>query len=486
MFFTYLVKELRRRSRQALVVAFGLAVAVGLVVTVTAASAGVKSAQGQVLHSLYGVGTDLTVTEPPNAGTGGPQIFNFKKQVGQGQTTTNQDRIIPALGQAAISTSQLAKIEAIPNVAGVTGSLAAQDLKFSGTLSQSAPPDNGQGSKNVQIAPGPGGGTSSSGGAVQITPTSLLGVDPAKAGIGPLSSVTITSGRAFQAADENAKVAVIDSGYAHQNNLKVGSTVTLNGTAYTVVGIATAPTGADSANIYLPLQQLQTLSSQPNSVTTLYVKATSSSQISAVQAAIEKAMPGATVTSSADLASSVTGSLNSAASLANHLGKWLAIAVLIVAFAMAALFTMSAVARRVREFGTLKALGWTSKRVVRQVMGEALVTGILGGALGVGLGYGGAALVRKFSPTLSATTPSDLHQGGPGGPVTSSGAGRGTVGKLASNAASTVSVHLGTPVVLSTILLAVALAVAGGLIAGTFGGWRAARLRPADALRKIA
>jgi len=38
---------------------------------------------------------------------------------------------------------------------------------------------------------------------------------------------------------------------------------------------------------------------------------------------------------------------------------------------------------------------------------------------------------------------------------------------------------------LTTIALAVALAVAGGLIAGAFGGWRASRLRPADALRRV-
>ena len=37
----------------------------------------------------------------------------------------------------------------------------------------------------------------------------------------------------------------------------------------------------------------------------------------------------------------------------------------------------------------------------------------------------------------------------------------------------------------SVIVLAVLLAVAGGIIAGMFGGWRAARLRPADALSKV-
>jgi len=50
MFFTYTRRELRSRRRQALVVSLGLA----LVITVTAASAGVQNAQAVVLHALYG------------------------------------------------------------------------------------------------------------------------------------------------------------------------------------------------------------------------------------------------------------------------------------------------------------------------------------------------------------------------------------------------------------------------------------------------
>jgi len=49
-----------------------------------------------------------------------------------------------------------------------------------------------------------------------------------------------------------------------------------------------------------------------------------------------------------------------------------------------------------------------------------------------------------------------------------------------------VAVHLTAAVSANVIVLAVVLAVAGGLIAGIFGGWRAARLRPADALSKVA
>ncbi|MDX6340934.1 MAG: putative transport system permease protein, partial [Trebonia sp.] len=188
------------------------------------------------------------------------------------------------------------------------------------------------------------------------------------------------------------------------------------------------------------------------------------------------------------------------------LGKWLAIAVLIAAFLLASLLTMSAVSRRIREFGTLKALGWRSRRVVGQVLGESIAIGIVGGIVGVGLGFLGAALVNHFSGSLSASlgsttgtaTPGGAQRfggaGGAGGLGGAGGGGTGTGGTNpfrggftnAAHSASTVAVHLSAPVTITAIVLAVGLAVLGGLIAGGFGGWRAARLRPAAALSKVA
>jgi len=85
MFFTYLWRELRRRARQAIFIAVGLALGIGLVITVTAASAGVKNAQSTVLHSLYGVGTDITVTKAPTAAASGGGGFGFEsEQAGEG------------------------------------------------------------------------------------------------------------------------------------------------------------------------------------------------------------------------------------------------------------------------------------------------------------------------------------------------------------------------------------------------------------------
>src|ERR1700753_2896458 len=82
MFFTYLWRELRRRARQAIFIAVGLALGIGLVITVTAASTGVKNAEGTVLHSLYGVGRVLTVTKSPTTAAGGGTSFGFRGTFG--------------------------------------------------------------------------------------------------------------------------------------------------------------------------------------------------------------------------------------------------------------------------------------------------------------------------------------------------------------------------------------------------------------------
>jgi ABC-type lipoprotein release transport system permease subunit len=292
-------------------------------------------------------------------------------------------------------------------------------------------------------------------------------------------------------------VAVVDSDYAKQDKLKVGSAITIAKKSFAVVGIVSVPAGASASDAYIPLAQAQALASMKNKVNTIYVAAASASDINAVSKEISAAMPKATVTNSSDLASEVTGSLANTSSLANNLGRWLAIAVLAAAFLLASLLTMAAVARRVREFGTLKALGWRSRRVISQVMGESIVIGVVGGIVGVGLGFLGATLVSRLShplsasigPTTGSATPGGARAfggGAPGGGGFGGGApGGGGFRRLAADASHTVTVHLTAPVTLGVIVLAVVLAIAGGLIAGTFGGWRAARLRPADALARV-
>jgi ABC-type antimicrobial peptide transport system permease subunit len=57
-------------------------------------------------------------------------------------------------------------------------------------------------------------------------------------------------------------------------------------------------------------------------------------------------------------------------------------------------------------------------------------------------------------------------------------------GGMASQAASEITLH--APVTLWVVAAALGLSVLGGLVAGAFGAWRAARLSPAEALRSVA
>jgi ABC-type lipoprotein release transport system permease subunit len=502
MFFIYLRRELRRRMRQVIFISLGLAIGIGLVITVTAASAGVAQAQGKVLHSLYGVGTDITVTKAPAANSGGP--FGFRVR-GGGGTGNGARPARPAPGTkfsrsvllnralGPISSSSVASISGLHGVAAAGGALALTDLSISGTV------------PNVQAGGGGGFGGGGGGGggfasSFRTNTFTVNGTQISAGEVGPLSSGKITSGRTFTTADAGSNVAVIDSSYAKQNKLTTSSKISVGGTSFKVIGIVRQPQGGSPANVYIPLGRAQALASMKNQVNTIYVAASSSAMISTVSKEITRVTPKATVTTSSDLANEVTGSLASASSLARNLGKWLAIAVLAAAFLLASLLTISAVSRRVREFGTLKALGWRSRRIVGQVLGESVTIGIIGGLGGIVLGFAGAALVSRLAPPLTATTglttgsatPGGARAfagggppGGGGGFGGGGGGGGGGFRRLAADATGAVTVHLNAQVTLAAVALAVILAIAGGLIAGGFGGWRAARLRPADALARV-
>ncbi|MCT9082857.1 ABC transporter permease [Streptomyces fulvoviolaceus] len=494
MFFTYLRRELRRRRKAALVVASGLALGIALVIVVSSVSSGMGKAQDKVLQSLYGLGTDMTVTKAaqPQANSSERPRFEFDAQDNDSGEEQSSDRVM-VQGFQTLSTATVSKVGKQTGVSDAVGGLSLQVIKVSGefTRGQFQQGDNGQQGGNQQGGGQNGGGTGQPQGEVQggganfdVNNYSVFGTDVTKSALGPLTSSKLTSGRTFKTTETNAKVAVVDSAYAKEKKLKVGSTVTIKSVKFKVIGVATADSGDSAANLYIPLKQAQTLSESKNKVTTIYVQATDSQKIDAVKSTIQKNISGTTVTTSADLADTVSGSLSTASSLATNVGKWLSIAVLVAAFLVAGLLTSSAVSRRVREFGTLKALGWKSGRVTRQVVGEAMVNGLLGGALGIALGLAGAYLVTAISPTLQAQLGSSGGSGGgQGGPGGGGGFGGGGPGQQA--AAKTLDVALTAPVSLTTVAIAVALAVAGGLIAGAFGGWRASRLRPADALRRV-
>lgn len=409
-FLTYLRRELSRRVRQTAFVALGLALGVGLVVTVSAASAGVKKAETGVLSGLYGVGTDLTVSGPaPLTGLAqatarcrhstsracsiapgvrctrqGPNLLcGGGALIGPAKKSAGDDEILYPPLNATVSDSTLPAVARLHDVAAVLGVLAL-------------------------VYQWPGG------------TYSVDGVSTGHSSLGPLSAASVVAGHYFTVADSDADGALVDSAYAAASNLRVGSAITIRHVRFTVIGII-APVGASPPDVYIPLSRAQALGSPDkrdvgnlaSQVNLIYVAAASAADFPAVQSEISRLLPSDTVTDAGSLPREVTGSLSTVSRLASDLGRWVSVLALIAAFVLACLLMMGAVVHRSAEFGTLKA--------------------------------------------------------GSNVPVTW----------------GAVTVPLVPSITIGVIALAVVLAIVGGLLAGLFGSWRAARLRPADALRRV-
>ncbi|MEO3754216.1 ABC transporter permease [Streptomyces sp. B6B3] len=480
MILIYLRRELRRRRKAQLVIALGLALGIALVVVVNAVSSGMRKAQDDVLESLYGLGTDMTVAkEFPEQGDGmrqGPR-FEFGAEDGEEQT----DDVLTLDGFDTLESDAVDRIAAMDGVSDAVGALALRDVTVSGNFDPGTV-EEGDSEEATQGERGPGPRIEGGGAEFGVDDFTVLGTDVSKPGVGPLSGLEITEGRSFETDEKDANVALVDANQAASEELAVGDAVTMKGTDFEIVGLVEGG-GEGASDVYVPLARAQQLAEYEGEVSTVYVQATDSQQLDAVEAAINDEFDEVDVVTADDMADQVSGSLATAADLADGVGTWLSYIVLGTSFVVAGLMASSAVSRRVREFGTLKALGWTRRRITGQVMGESLVTGLFGGAIGLGLALLTAWTITTLNPSLTAELAS-FGAGGAGGP----GGGPVIAGETASSdaAGSGLDIGLTAPVSLDMLLVAVSLAVAGGLIAGAFAASRASRLRPADALRRVA
>ncbi|MDP9232883.1 MAG: ABC transporter permease [Actinomycetota bacterium] len=485
VYLNYMLSELRRRKGRTLLTALGLGVGVAVVITVSALSAGLDRAQAKVLQPLVGVGTDMSVTRPivvsSGSSNGGPQQLSAKERaqlqkengdqrVGFGNLKPGQKftRTSFRSTQLSFSAAQVSTISKLNGVAGAAGGLTLDLTTVSGTVPAQSQQQQGG-------PPGQGGGGGFNGPrSIDFTSITVSGIDQTKPALAAISASQLTKGTYF--GPGSARQAIVNVSYAQAKGVKVGSSINISGKSFTVIGIVKTPLGGQASDVYVKLSQLQSLSGRVGRVNTVYVRATSASVVDAVAKRIDANFSGASVTTAKTLAAQVTGSLASAKNLTGKLGFALELIGLLAAMAIAALLTLSSVTKRVRELGTLKAVGWPQRLVVRQVTGEALLQSLLGAAVGIAVGIGAAVGISAFAPSLTATVASAAQSLGPRGPF-----GQGAVSSSSASEAVSLTAHVSPALVLA----AVGLALLGGLVSGAVGGLRASRLRPADALRHI-
>ncbi|MGB9915342.1 MAG: ABC transporter permease [Candidatus Bathyarchaeales archaeon] len=287
----------------------------------------------------------------------------------------------------------------------------------------------------------------------------------------PVLPTNITAGRNLQAGDSG--VVLISENNSAFFGAGVGDTIEILGKTFLVVGIHGSTSVEDRLTLYMNLSDTQKLTNNVGYITGLTVFAESSDVVNEVASAISELHPELTVVTGqqrlqqleAMRANYELAIANAESTLAQTQGT--AIQVTIVAVAAASLIVLFVmlytVRERTREIGTLKAIGFSNWTVMSQFMLEGVLLSLVASVVGI-------AIASFAAPTLSGLLlPAVTQQVNIGRGVTAT----------AMASTGTASVTL-TP---ELVLLALGAAVLLGALGSLYPAWRAARTRPAEAMR---
>lgn len=279
----------------------------------------------------------------------------------------------------------------------------------------------------------------------RISAVVFTGIDPNATETNAVLPNAVVEGRYL--SPDDGYVALVDREYAQLNNLTVGSTVKYMQN-FEVVGIVNVgATDLLKSHIYvnLPVAQEVLPGASKGLVNVALIRVSDPRNVDATAEALEGTLPGATTITSSDMATTVSGAIN-----IGETSAWnISIALIVIAILFTVKSQLGAVAERTREIGILKAIGWSSSDVMNQIIIESALQGVIGGILGCLFGYAFAWYILYM------------------------------MGGDAGGALRFVTID---PLILAT---GFGIAVIGGIVAGLYPSWKAARLAPAEALRTI-
>ncbi|HEX4211810.1 MAG TPA: ABC transporter permease [Candidatus Dormibacteraeota bacterium] len=345
-------------------------------------------------------------------------------------------------GEKYLTTVELSRVAHLPDVVNLDEALPGS-LRPENTSNQ--PADTGV------LSPG---GTGEPVGTVGTNePT-----DPANIGA---STLTVVAGHVIDGTG-NSDDAMISTTMAERNHLKVGSTFSAYGVAFTVKAIFESDTDSGNDTVIVPLSTEQRLTHNDQDVASAVATADSLRDLSAVTGEIAADLgPGADVTSDIAQTNQALAPLDSVESLSLYSLLGATGAAATISF----LVMLMIVRERRREVGILKAIGGSSGRIVCQFITEALTLSVLGGAVGL------------LAGALAAGSITSRLLGNGGGP---------------SSAASLPAVqnpalaHL-SQVQATASVLDILVGLGGVLLIAAFGSGAASylisRIQPAEALR---
>ncbi len=308
------------------------------------------------------------------------------------------------------------------------------------------------------LTPPPGGGF---GGGIMVMGVSAAAESPALMGAATFEVV-----EGSYLTSDNTDEMVIGQALAEANSLTVGSTVDLEGTDLTVVGIYDSGTVFANNMIVMPVQTAERVFNL-DGVTSITVMADDVANVDAVVAGIREVFDEETadVTTAEDMYRRIGGSVDST-ERASNIG-------MIVAFVVAGVVVLFSVIlmirQRVKEIGIMKAIGASNWRIGLQFSLETMAVSVAGAVIGALITYPLAQKVADLM-TGSGSTPAagPGMGGGPGGIFAEVG---GRIGGLDVAVSPTI------------FLWALAVAALLAVLASVLPAWYIARVRPAEVLR---
>ncbi|GCE22278.1 ABC transporter permease [Dictyobacter kobayashii] len=415
------------------------------------------SAQQQLANVHKEVGTAITINYVtnnsqdvgPNTGGQGQAGDNAGPNGGGGRGFFNQATSTP------IPNTTITTVKKLPGIATVEESLRRTDTNSTLKTSTFQTP---------------------SGRSISLPPTiNGISTDATHFTLAGGSTPTLQSGRTFQASDANSSVAMMSQTLATTNNLTLGSTFSLKGKTFTVIGLYTTDQTFANNSLVMPLTVMQNIYSV-NGVDSITAYAQSYEQVNTVANKLRT-----TLGKSYDVvteASTYANTINALNTAQNSIQ--LALIVSIITATLVIIFAVFiTVHERTSEIGALKAIGASHWQVIRQFWGEVLALSAAAAIIAVVLlATLGPVISQAFNVSTPAatTTAQTGFRGGPFGP------GRNL---FASQATQLSNVHLSSATLnVQTLLIIVGLGMGLAVMTSVIPAWYVARIKPAEVLRR--
>ncbi len=208
--------------------------------------------------------------------------------------------------------------------------------------------------------------------------------------IGPIIlRSSVTEGRFLE---DGKPEALVEQAYARQFGIRLNDTISVAGNKFPVVGFVDASRAAKIAvaNVYLPLKEaedlaasskeLQSVSSYASGdVNLLFIKA-DEEKITGLVAEMRGILGSKATVATPDSFLKLLGSLFA---LSDKFTLAASLIAIIIAVLIAFKTMAGNIAERASEIGILKAVGWTNRNVVSQLMSESVIQCFIAGILGL-------------------------------------------------------------------------------------------------------